>query len=53
MHVTTGATTGIQSIRPGEAARVEFEGTGSVLCRAVAAQPYERSASIRRAGAGA
>jgi 2-keto-4-pentenoate hydratase len=51
MHVTTGATTGIHAIRPGETARVEFAGTGSLLCRAVAAQPYERSAAMRRAGA--
>jgi 2-keto-4-pentenoate hydratase len=50
MHVTTGATTGIHAIRPGETARVEFEGTGSLLCRAVAAQPHERGAGLRRAG---
>ncbi len=50
MHVTTGATTGIHAIRPGETARVEFEGTASVLCRAVAARPHARGVAMRNAG---
>jgi 2-keto-4-pentenoate hydratase len=50
MHVTTGATTGIHVIQPGETARVEFEGAGSLLCRAVAAPPHEGSLASRRTG---
>jgi 2-keto-4-pentenoate hydratase len=35
--VTTGAATGIHDIRVGQVARLDFEGIGSIQCRAVAA----------------
>ncbi|HKZ73640.1 MAG TPA: hypothetical protein VJ011_06210 [Steroidobacteraceae bacterium] len=37
--VTTGATTGIHEIRPGQTARLEFGNAGTIVCRAIAAQP--------------
>jgi 2-keto-4-pentenoate hydratase len=50
MHVTTGATTGIHDVRPGQSARVEFESVGAILCRAVAARSQNGHASPRRMG---
>lgn len=37
--ITTGAATGIHDIRVGEVARMDFDGIGSIECRAVAALP--------------
>ncbi len=39
MIVTTGATTGIHDVLPGEVARVEFKGLGAVQCVATARKP--------------
>ncbi len=41
--VTTGASTGIHDILPGQAGRVVFDGLGEIRCRAVA-RPAERTA---------
>jgi 2-keto-4-pentenoate hydratase len=48
MYVTTGATTGIHDIRPGQTARVDFESIGTILCRAVAAEPRQPGAARLR-----
>ena len=39
MWVTTGATTGIHRIRPGQLAVARFDGLGEIPCHAVPAQP--------------
>jgi 2-keto-4-pentenoate hydratase len=48
MHVTTGATTGIHQIRAGQAARVDFGAAGTILCRAIPAQPRQATGARLR-----
>jgi 2-keto-4-pentenoate hydratase len=45
--VSTGATTGIHTIRIGESARAVFAGIGEIRCRAVRAQPQAVSEHAR------
>jgi len=42
MLITTGATTGIHEIAPGEIARVEFKGIGAIQCAARRRVPVSR-----------
>ena len=44
MWVTTGATTGIHRIRPGQHAVARFDGLGEIVCRAVPARPASAGA---------
>jgi 2-keto-4-pentenoate hydratase len=43
--ISTGATTGVHLIEPGQTARAEFAGIGAVRCRAERALPHARDVS--------